>query len=334
MKNAADVLNAMDRNLSDPLLSELERRNPELGQAMRQKMFTFEDLLTLDRAALQKIMREVDMRDLAVALKSASAKLKETLLGCISKRAAETVKEEISFLGSIKKRDIEAAQMRRHGQACAGWRARAKSRSHRRRRRTRMNPWSETRHVAQTVARAPPAKRGGGRGRRRAATEEELRASYQRGRRDGRESVERATAPATRRVARIDARRAGVACARPSRRSCATPRTCMVSLALAVAQKLVADMPISAAMVEAAVRDALAQVEGTAQFTVRLHPADLELLQKAGSPLLALGDGAKDFRFLSSPEVTRGGCLVQTHFGTVDARRETKFDLLKRNLLA
>ncbi len=112
VKTAADVLNALDRNFSDPLLAELEQRNPELAQAVRQKMFTFEDLLTLDRSVLQKIMREVDMRDLAVALKSASAKLKEMLLWCISKRAAETIKEEISFLGSVKKRDIEAAQLR------------------------------------------------------------------------------------------------------------------------------------------------------------------------------------------------------------------------------
>ena len=108
----------------------------------------------------------------------------------------------------------------------------------------------------------------------------------------------------------------------------------MIALSLTVAQKLVAGMPISAAMVEAAVRDALTQVEGTAQFTVRLHPADLELLQNSDSPLLAGGDGVKDFRFLCSPEVTRGGCLVQTHFGTVDARRETKFDLLQRTLTA
>lgn len=112
LKTAADVLNAMDRNYSDPLLTELERRNPELGLAIRQKMFTFEDLLSLDRGALQKIMREVDMRDLAVALKTASAKLKDALLGCISKRAAETVNEEVAFLGSVKKRDIEAAQLR------------------------------------------------------------------------------------------------------------------------------------------------------------------------------------------------------------------------------
>ncbi len=107
----------------------------------------------------------------------------------------------------------------------------------------------------------------------------------------------------------------------------------LVSLTLEVAQKLIANMPVSAAMVEAAVQDALGQVEGAAQVTVRLHPADLELLQNSQSPLLTSGDGANDFRFLGSPEVTRGGCLVQTRFGTVDARRETKFDLLKRNLL-
>ena len=77
-----------------------------------ERLITFEDLLTLDNAALQKVMREVDMRDLAVALKGSSPKLKEALLGCISKRAADTVKEEISFLGSVKKKDIEAAQQR------------------------------------------------------------------------------------------------------------------------------------------------------------------------------------------------------------------------------
>jgi flagellar assembly protein FliH len=107
----------------------------------------------------------------------------------------------------------------------------------------------------------------------------------------------------------------------------------MISLALEVAQKLVADMPVSAAMVEAAVQDALCQVEGTAEITVRLHPADLELLQNAHSQLLESGNADGDFRVLGSSEVTRGGCLVQTRFGVVDARRETKFDLLKRDLL-
>ena len=112
LKNAADLLNSMDKNISQSMLLDLEKRNPELGQANRQKMFTFEDLALLDSASLQKIMREVDMRDLAVTLKTASEKLKAALLSVISKRAAATVNEEISFLGPIKKRDIEAAQLR------------------------------------------------------------------------------------------------------------------------------------------------------------------------------------------------------------------------------
>jgi flagellar motor switch protein FliG len=112
IKNAANVLNALDKNTGQSMLVELERRNPELSQAIRQKMFTFDDLALLDTSSLQKIMREVDMRDLAVSLKSASPALKNMLLGCISKRAAETVNEEIGYLGPLKKKDIEAAQFR------------------------------------------------------------------------------------------------------------------------------------------------------------------------------------------------------------------------------
>jgi flagellar motor switch protein FliG len=112
VKNAADVLNSLEKDISHSLLMDLERRNPELTMAIRQKMFTFEDLAMLDKTSLQKIMREVDTRDLAVALKGASPKIRDVLLGSISKRAAETVHEEISFLGSVKKRDIEASQLR------------------------------------------------------------------------------------------------------------------------------------------------------------------------------------------------------------------------------
>lgn len=112
VKTAADLLNAMDKNQGRTLLGSIEERNPELGQAIRQKMFTFEDLVGLDMAVLQRILREVDMRELAMALKSASEKLKVTLLGCITKRAAETVQEEMAFMGPVKLREIEAAQMR------------------------------------------------------------------------------------------------------------------------------------------------------------------------------------------------------------------------------
>ncbi len=112
VKTAADLLNAMDNTQSKTVLGTLEERNPELGQAIRHKMFTFEDLVGLDVVTLQRILREIDLRELALALKSASEKLKSSLLGCITKRAAESVVEEMTFMGPVRLRDIESAQTR------------------------------------------------------------------------------------------------------------------------------------------------------------------------------------------------------------------------------
>jgi flagellar motor switch protein FliG len=112
VKSAADLLNALKKDASKTLLTTIEERNPELGQAIRQKMFIFDDLARLDVPSLQKILREVDMRDLAMALKGAGDALKGKLLGCLSKRAAETVHEEISFMTSVKAKEVEAARLR------------------------------------------------------------------------------------------------------------------------------------------------------------------------------------------------------------------------------
>lgn len=112
IKSAANLLNVLERTMSKTVLTSIEERNPDLSKSIRQKMFTFEDMVRLDAAALQKVMREVDTRDLAISLKKASYQVKTALLGAISKRAAETVKEEMSFLGNIKAKEIEAAQTR------------------------------------------------------------------------------------------------------------------------------------------------------------------------------------------------------------------------------
>ena len=109
---AADILNAMDKNISRLLLSSIEERNPELSQAIRKKMFTFEDLLLLNAQVIQRIMRETEMRDLALALKKASEPLKKLLLSNISRRGAEGVQDEMMALGHVKLRDVEAAQLR------------------------------------------------------------------------------------------------------------------------------------------------------------------------------------------------------------------------------
>ncbi len=89
--SVADLLNAMDKNVSRGLLTHIEERNPDLFQAIRKKMFTFEDLLLLEPPYVQRSMREIDTRDLTIALKKVSEPLKKLLLSNISRRAAETV---------------------------------------------------------------------------------------------------------------------------------------------------------------------------------------------------------------------------------------------------
>lgn len=108
----------------------------------------------------------------------------------------------------------------------------------------------------------------------------------------------------------------------------------VVSLAIEVARKLVSDLPVSAEMVEAAVRSALAQAEESTEFQIALHADDLALLQRSNSPVLLPGAGNEAMHFHASAEVTRGGCLVETRFGVIDTRRETKLKLIRQSLNA
>jgi flagellar motor switch protein FliG len=110
VKIAAQVLNGLPKNVADSILVALKERNSDLGEEVLKKMLTFDELQGLNSKTLQKIMQEVDMRTLAVALKTAGDGLKTALLSCISKRAAENVREEMSFLGPLKLREIEEAQ--------------------------------------------------------------------------------------------------------------------------------------------------------------------------------------------------------------------------------
>jgi flagellar assembly protein FliH len=106
----------------------------------------------------------------------------------------------------------------------------------------------------------------------------------------------------------------------------------VIELALESAKKIVADMPIDARLVEATVREALRHVEDTAEIIIQLHPDDLALLHHHQSPIL---DGLPEtgpLRFSNSAEVSRGGCIIQTRFGLVDARRETKIEQLRQSL--
>ena len=106
----------------------------------------------------------------------------------------------------------------------------------------------------------------------------------------------------------------------------------MIEIALESAKKIVAGMPVDAALVEATVREALQQVEDTAEIIIQLHPDDLALLRQHQSSVLDGAPGGGPVRFTHSAEVSRGGCIIQTRFGVIDARRETKIEQLRQSL--
>ena len=104
----------------------------------------------------------------------------------------------------------------------------------------------------------------------------------------------------------------------------------LVQLALEAAKKMVAGLEIKVETIEAVVREALKQVQDMSEISIRLHPEDLTLLRQHQSPLLEGLPETGPLRFAASTEVTRGGCIIQTRFGLVDALRETKLEQLRK----
>ena len=108
----------------------------------------------------------------------------------------------------------------------------------------------------------------------------------------------------------------------------------VINLAADIATKIVADLPIDKTLVESVVKDALTKAEKDAEIVVLLHPEDLKLLTQGDSEFLKDSHGGDKVLFKPSSDVTRGGCLLDTHYGLVDARRETKAKLLKKAVTA
>lgn len=106
----------------------------------------------------------------------------------------------------------------------------------------------------------------------------------------------------------------------------------VIDLALEAAKKIVAGMPIDVAMVENTVREALRQAEDTAEIIIQLHPDDLALLRQHDAKILHGLPESGPLRFTHSSEIGRGGCIIQTRFGLIDARRETKIEQLRQSL--
>ncbi len=106
----ADLLNNSDEMTSGLVLNEIEEQDPELAAEIKQRMFVFEDLVNVDDRGFQKVLRKVETRELAVALKAASTEVKEKVYKNMSVRAGDMLKEEIEGIGSLRMKEVTDAQ--------------------------------------------------------------------------------------------------------------------------------------------------------------------------------------------------------------------------------
>ncbi len=107
-----DVLNGVDRSTERTILDALEIQDPELAEEIKKRMFVFEDIVTLDGRAIQRVIRDSDNEDLRLALKVASEEVKTIVFKNMSKRMVDTFMEEMEYMGPVRLRDVEEAQSR------------------------------------------------------------------------------------------------------------------------------------------------------------------------------------------------------------------------------
>src|SRR5690554_1352515 len=112
VETAVAILNRVDRGTEKTIIESLEEEDPELAEEIKKRMFIFENIVTLDDRSIQRVLREVDLKDLALALKTASEDVTNRIFKNISKRAVEMLREDMSLMGPVRLRDVEEAQQK------------------------------------------------------------------------------------------------------------------------------------------------------------------------------------------------------------------------------
>lgn len=107
-----EILNTVDRGTEKHIMESMEIEEPELADEIRKKMFVFEDILLLDDRAIQRVLRDVDNSDLAIALKGANEQVQNAIFNNLSKHLASMIKEDMDFMGPVRMKDVEEAQQK------------------------------------------------------------------------------------------------------------------------------------------------------------------------------------------------------------------------------
>ena len=108
----AEVMNYVDRGDEKYIFDELSKKDIELVEEIRKKMFVFEDIVGMDNLSIQRVIREVDQKDLVYALKGAQGEVANVIFANMSARMTETIKSELEITTNVRVRDVEDAQQR------------------------------------------------------------------------------------------------------------------------------------------------------------------------------------------------------------------------------
>jgi len=111
-KTVATILNRTNVSLNKEIIAKLEEKDEDVAYEIKRLMFLFDDIIHLQDRDIQRILKEVDRKDLALSLKVADEKVKDKIFGNMSERAADLLKEELQFMGPVKLKEVEAAQAR------------------------------------------------------------------------------------------------------------------------------------------------------------------------------------------------------------------------------
>ena len=110
IKNMAEILNSVDRSTEKYILEELNKKEPELAESIRRRMFVFEDIVQLDDMAIQRVLRQVENKDLMVALKGANTEVTTVIFNNMPKRVSDALKEDMQYMRAVRFRDVEESQ--------------------------------------------------------------------------------------------------------------------------------------------------------------------------------------------------------------------------------
>jgi len=106
----ANILNRADRSTERNVMDLLELENPTMAEQVRELMFVFEDIQSLDNKTVQRILREVNTKDLALALKGTKPEVRDKIFSNMSERAQQMLKDDMEFLGPVRAKDVQEVQ--------------------------------------------------------------------------------------------------------------------------------------------------------------------------------------------------------------------------------